>query len=249
MTRLLVSVRNGEEAAVALAGGASWIDVKEPLQGPLGAPSREQLRDVRQAVSDRATLSAALGELTCQTYLPLLAHFEGFSYVKVGLSGCAATRGWQRLWRDWAARLPGGVQPVAVAYADFAAAEAPDLEEVLEVARCHGGKWILLDTFDKRSGNLWDHLREAQLAEFLGQARASGISTALAGSLAGESLSRAAALGPDVVAVRGAACRGGRAGCVDADLVEQLVHQLSTPRGATENISPPHILDSTFKQS
>ena len=35
---LLVSVRNAAEATEALAGGASIIDVKEPLAGPLGAP-------------------------------------------------------------------------------------------------------------------------------------------------------------------------------------------------------------------
>ena len=36
MTRLLVSVRSVDEALVAAAGGADFIDLKEPSQGALG---------------------------------------------------------------------------------------------------------------------------------------------------------------------------------------------------------------------
>ena len=38
--KLLVSVVSAEEARLALAGGADIIDVKDPSEGALGAPSR-----------------------------------------------------------------------------------------------------------------------------------------------------------------------------------------------------------------
>ena len=37
--KLLVSVVSADEARRALAGGADIIDVKDPREGPLGAPS------------------------------------------------------------------------------------------------------------------------------------------------------------------------------------------------------------------
>ena len=63
MTGLLVSVRDAQEAEAALRGGASLIDVKEPLHGSLGAALPEVWREIRAAVPRDITCSAALGEL------------------------------------------------------------------------------------------------------------------------------------------------------------------------------------------
>jgi (5-formylfuran-3-yl)methyl phosphate synthase len=52
-------------------------------------------------------------------------------------------------------------------------------------------------------------------------ARAAGRLVALAGSLDGDAIARLAGLA-DVVGVRGAACRGGRSGEVDAGRVAEL---------------------------
>ena len=59
MTGLLVSVRNGEEAAQALAGGAAVVDVKEPARGALGRADFGRLAEVVEAVGGRVPLSAS----------------------------------------------------------------------------------------------------------------------------------------------------------------------------------------------
>jgi uncharacterized protein (UPF0264 family) len=51
--RLLVSVRDAAEAVEALAGGADWIDLKEPQRGPLGAVDAVTARDVVHVVAGR----------------------------------------------------------------------------------------------------------------------------------------------------------------------------------------------------
>ena len=72
--RLLVSVRNAEEALSAIRGGADIIDVKEPAHGSLGRASLENLTAVakclRGAMADAGCsgaepvpLSIALGEV------------------------------------------------------------------------------------------------------------------------------------------------------------------------------------------
>ena len=64
--KLLVSVRDVSEAAAALAGGADWIDLKEPFTGPLGAVDVETAEGVVECVAGRCQVSAALGELAAR---------------------------------------------------------------------------------------------------------------------------------------------------------------------------------------
>ena len=52
--RLLVSVRNAEEAIAACCGGADIIDVKEPLNGSLGRASAEVMESIAASLSDCA---------------------------------------------------------------------------------------------------------------------------------------------------------------------------------------------------
>ena len=63
MPRLLISVRNVDEAQLALAGGADLIDIKEPLRGSLGQADSSVIREIAFTIGPRAPLSAALGEL------------------------------------------------------------------------------------------------------------------------------------------------------------------------------------------
>jgi len=94
MTQLLVSVRNGVEAREALAGGAPWIDAKDPHRGSLGRPEIGQLVEIREVVADRATLSAACGELLDAIPQGWLDALAGYALAKAGLSRCAEVADW-----------------------------------------------------------------------------------------------------------------------------------------------------------
>ncbi len=72
--RLLVSVRNADEALMAVRGGADIVDVKEPSLGSLGRASLENLQAIARMLQDPAVrvsgsqnepipLSIALGEV------------------------------------------------------------------------------------------------------------------------------------------------------------------------------------------
>ena len=84
ISRLLVSVRNAEEALMAVRGGADIVDVKEPSKGSLGRPSLENLRAVADVLKQQqqhvdrvrfepVPLSIALGEV--QEWSEPSAHF------------------------------------------------------------------------------------------------------------------------------------------------------------------------------
>lgn len=229
MTRLLVSVRSAAEAALACSAGVDLVDVKEPAAGSLGAADGHVLAEIARTVAGRATLSAALGELRDCGRAPQAELPDEYSYAKLGLASCAKSPNWQRRWEQTLADRAPYAQRVAVCYADFAAAEAPPPEEVLQLLP-HAAA-LLIDTFDKRHGSLLKLWDRAMLADVVAAARSAGRLVVLAGSLRLEDLDQALELAPDYVAVRGAVCRGSRQGELDPLRLSQFLHRLRAADG------------------
>lgn len=222
MTRLLVSVRNADEACAALAGGADLIDIKEPSHGALGAADRQVWREVLAAVNGRAPVSAALGELAELDVTSIAAATTGLQLVKAGLAGCGTDDNWLVSLRTLQQALPRTTALVAVAYADAARCGAPAPQEVLQAARDLQLPILLIDTYDKRHGDVWAAMPPAELAKLVHSAQQADIRVALAGSLTSETVPHAIALSPSWIAVRGAACDAGRDGRVSTTRVQEL---------------------------
>lgn len=232
--RLLVSVRSGAEAEAALTGGADIIDVKDPAQGPLGCSSLAVIAEVAQMLRNHSSrsvpLSAALGEL--REYPPRPELPADCAWVKFGLSGLAKTD-WNRRWaavrQELRALLPQ-TQLIPVIYADWRTCSAPPPQEVMGVAREADIPGILFDTYHKRGNSLLDHLSIPDLSMFIAEIHAADRFVALAGSIDIPQLPDLIDLRPDILAVRSAACVGGRLGRVDAQRVAALVAAISELR-------------------
>jgi uncharacterized protein (UPF0264 family) len=233
VTQLLVSVRNVAEAEAALCGGADWIDLKEPTNGPLGAVDADVARTIVARVGGRAKVSAAAGELL--DWSPAgareLLQIDGISQFKLGLAQCR-DQTWRDAWLTAQCEIAAaGKELVAVIYADDAAAHSPapaDVAALAVDARC---RWLLIDTFDKRSGTLLECLAAAELSAMFQRVRRHGVTTAAAGRLTSAAIAQLPLEAVDVVAVRSAACGGDRAGTVCAGHVSalrQLLHAVGT---------------------
>jgi len=222
MTGLLVSVRNAEEARAALLGGADIIDVKEPRNGSLGAASAEVWEAVAAVVTDEVLLSLALGELSDFDPRQAAQVPASTDYAKIGLAGCAEMPDWPERWQQAWDCLPIHVERVAVCYVDQQQAVAPGWQEILQQALVAGCKCLLLDTFDKRAGNLFEHWNQRQLADTVAQAASEGLFVVAGGSIQAQHQPMLVASGVRFLAVRGAVCRGARTGPLEAGLVKQL---------------------------
>ncbi len=218
MSRLLVSVRSVAEAEAALTGGAEVIDVKEPARGPLGRAPAETIAAVIRSIAGRRPVSAALGEL-CEEAEPPPA---GLVFWKWGLAGCGDRTEWRRELVAAAERgrtTASAGRLVAVAYADWQRARSPEPAAVAAFAGEHGCGALLLDTWGKDGMTLLDWL---SLTEICGLCRGAGVPVALAGSLGLDQIRRLLPARPAWFAVRGAVCRGGRLGPIDATRVAEL---------------------------
>ncbi len=245
MTRLLLSVRSVSEAALCIHHGADMIDVKEPLRGALGMASCETIRAIAREVPPRIPVSAALGEWLDwlgEPKLPALG--ASLAYLKVGLAGAGRMETWREDFGRFCRQMCdegetySDANLVAVAYADWKAAEAPRPDEVLDFAAANGFPVILIDTWRKDGLSLLDWLSPEALQSLIERAHAGGLDVALAGSLRLREIDTVLALGPDILAVRGAVCRGGaRTASIDPAAVQQIAMAVQAARFPVEAIA------------
>lgn len=227
MPRLLVSVRSADEAKAAIAGGAHVLDVKEPSRGPLGAADPSIWQAIRASLPLGFPMSVALGELPDWeepgATPPTEADFLGIRFRKLGLAGAGEWPDWPDRWLTLRRAWGSGPAWIAVIYADWQAADAPNperiLEQVLSSPVAFAG--ILIDTWDKTrtspldAGPFWSNL--------IARAQDQGLLVTLAGGLDVADFRRLAPLEPDLFAVRGAACAlGQRQSSIDPERVARL---------------------------
>ena len=232
--QLLVSVRSAEEAAAALVGGASLIDVKEPRRGPPWLCRRGGGAGGAAQSCRAPAVSAALGELP-QRGAELPSFVTAVAFVKWGLAGRRGGN-WQAdfLWSaavsaalGYGLSFPGtgkskkkesggdrrtskSEQAVLVAYADAERAARRRLTRCLTSPAAALASTpqhvLLLDTFDKRPTQ--DHAaRRPTLLDWLSVTRV--VESASVLRTAGVRVALAGSLGPRKSR---SCCRPGRTG-------------------------------------
>jgi len=104
----------------------------------------------------------------------------------------------------------------------FLADTAPDLS-LLPALKRGGFAGAMIDTRDKASGRLLDHLDLSRLLGFVEDCHANGLNAGLAGSLEPPDVPRLLVLAPDLLGFRGALCDAGeRTGALDLARVQAI---------------------------
>ena len=227
MVRLLVSVRDVEEARCAAQAGADLIDLKEPAAGALGALPAERIAAivaVLRAEHPRARISATVGDLPAGECAEILARVQriaacGVDDVKVGV--------WPGSHVQTAALLEALAACRASIVPVLVADDGVDAALVEKILRRRAFPALMLDTADKQRGSLLQRVPLATLANFVAAVRLHGALAGLAGSLRIEDAQALRALGPDFAGFRGALTVGARAAALDARLVRQLRRRLA----------------------
>jgi uncharacterized protein (UPF0264 family) len=236
--RLLVSVRNVEEATAAIAGGCDWLDIKEPAHGPLGRPDSSVAVAIQDWLGDSPALpcSAAIGEMVELLHGRTADRADArkiasrLAVVKTGLAGCADRPEWEAELEGLVGELP--TELIAVTYADHEAAGAPQLAATIKAASRAGCLGVLVDTWDKRGSRLLDCLSIDELGHFRRQAHAAGLMFSVAGRLDLPAIQSLVRCGCDVIGVRSAACRSGdRNSAISTEAVAELAALLDAAAG------------------
>jgi uncharacterized protein (UPF0264 family) len=232
--RLLISVTDAAEAAAAADAGAEIIDVKDPGAGSLGQAPADWVRAIRRATPAHLPVSAALGDGPfagpAAVHAAMVLSESGARFVKVGLRDTTETAALDML-RGVRCELPPSTGLIAVGFADAHRVHCPEPLELPALAAAAGADGCLIDTAVKDGRGLLDWLADAALGAVVAKCRVLGLLCGLAGSLEATDLPRIAAIAPDIVGIRGAACVGDRVhGRVSRERVADLVRRLRGER-------------------
>ncbi|MGH7369679.1 MAG: (5-formylfuran-3-yl)methyl phosphate synthase [Candidatus Methylomirabilaceae bacterium] len=226
--KLLISVRDEDEAAAAVAGGADIVDVKNPDEGSLGAQQPHVIAAIARMIPVGIDVSASIGDVPNLPGTVALAGLGaalcGIRFVKVGLLGTRTPAEAARLLEVLSGALTLanrriGLVACAYADADHVGSLDPILLPQMAAPFVEG---CMIDTAIKDGRSLFHYLPDAAVARFIERCRDRGLFAALAGSLRPEDFSRVRTHGADIVGIRSAACLGGRGGTLSPERVRAL---------------------------
>lgn len=238
MTLMLASVRGPEEAAVALAAGADIIDLKDPARGALGAVDVGTVRETVAIVAGARPVSAVTGDTRMDPAVVRAAveamTEAGVDYVKQGIFPGGDPAGCIRALSPIAARA----RLVAVLFAD----RGPDFS-LLPVLAAAGFAGAMLDTAEKSSGRLLDHMEMTELHRFVQQCETHRLKSGLAGSLEAPDVPRLLLLQPGLLGFRSALCAGaGRTGPIDPEAAREIRALIPPEEGTGSGAGVDHRL-------
>lgn len=214
--KLLVSVVDNHDALEAVEGGADIVDVKNPVEGSLGANFPWVIKEVRRSISRNVEVSATIGDLPNLPGTAALAALgaaeSGADYVKAGLLGPRTCREAMLLMTAVCKALKDfnlRTRVIAAGYADYEDVGSVSPTDLPEVASTSGADGILVDIASKRDRKLFDYIEEKELGFLVRRSHDLGLSVGLAGLLGIEDVARICRLGADIFGVRKSACEGG----------------------------------------
>lgn len=218
--RLLVSVQDPAEALLAAAGGAGFIDAKDPGRGALGGLPCETVRAIvgaLRAAGHAHETSATIGDVPMHALPEILARVHavaatGADIVKVGIEREPAAFA----VLDALAATGHRIVPV------FIADRGLD-DDLVGHALALPFAGVMADTQDKLAGSLFDALPLPAIERFVARAKARGTMVGLAGALRLEHLPQLHALAPDFAGFRSAVCEGPRSAALSAARLAALV--------------------------
>jgi (5-formylfuran-3-yl)methyl phosphate synthase len=239
VTFMLASVVDAQEAEIAVRHGADIVDVKD-VRTAFGSVGPALVRKIAEAVAGQRPVSAVIGEPAMKPEELLSRAVEiadaGAIYIKVGLHPQSTRRDCIAALSSLASRS----RLVGVMFADHGVDES--LIELMAQNRFSG---VMIDTFKKNDGRLFDRLDIAAIGRFVDTVRSRGLMAGLAGSLEAPDIPRLLLTAPDVLGFRRALCtnedRTSRIDPTAVDIVRGLIP--IEPRGIDAGIASPARVD------
>ena len=247
---LMVSVQNRTEAAQALRGGADIVDVKNLQEALVGSAEPIVVKQVLEVVPEEHHASVTLGVVPNQAGTVAMAVYTAgilnATSVKVGFRNSEYDQAVQVLLASRKALEGFETKLVGSLFADNPLYEGLDPHLMVQLAkdgRCDG---FLIDTLTKDGRNLFDFMSEAELRDLVFEGKELGMSTALSGHLRTEDIDELARINPDIVGVRGAACRkGDRGKAVHWEAVAEFKRQIELRQTGEVQVFDSHPLDAS----
>jgi uncharacterized protein (UPF0264 family) len=198
--KMLASVSNLDEAALALSAGVDFIDLKDPNQGALGALAIGEIVNIVRLVDGRSPVSATIGDLTVIEDIAKAIDSTAKTGVDIIKIGFFEIMDYQVLIQT-VRPLTKEKKIIAVLLADGIC----DFS-ILPLLQSAGFYGVMLDTANKNGQHLLNHLDIQTLNAFILQAKQLKLEVGLAGALRKSQVEALTKLQPNYLGFRSALC-------------------------------------------
>jgi uncharacterized protein (UPF0264 family) len=223
--RVLVSVRNVDEAVIAAEAGVDFIDLKDPSAGALGGLPTSVIAEIVTALRSHGhtmPISATIGDRSPDSLIGILDQVAavgacGVDHVKVGIERHPAAGTLIEALADscWP------VVPVFIVDRGF---DAAVLQQACAARPMFAA--VMVDTAVKSAGSVMDRIDAPALRAFIERVQASGAWTGVAGALRLSDVDTLKELAPDFAGFRSAVCDGDRATALSLARLQALLRRV-----------------------
>jgi (5-formylfuran-3-yl)methyl phosphate synthase len=202
MVKLLISVKDVNEAKLAYEAGADFIDLKNPEKGALGHLCNTTTAEIVNILPSNVTISATVGD-TFENVKQLVTLLEdkaklGVKILKLPVFDCLIN---EKLKCHFSAiKQQYQVEFIAV----FNACEAIDLTKIKSL-KSMGFYGAMLDTFDKSQTLIQTQTNHA-ITQFIQQCHQHNLVSGLAGALKSEMVDNLVTFNPNYLGFRSGVC-------------------------------------------
>tara|TARA_X000000368_G_scaffold166697_1_gene131515 strand:+ start:701 stop:1393 length:693 start_codon:yes stop_codon:yes gene_type:complete len=223
MSKVLGSIKDLSEAKLLLKTDIDIIDLKDPSNGALGRLSNDDINNIVEYVANKKLTSSTIGDLPNNIEI-IKKNVDEISstnvnFIKIGV--------YKKEYIKTLCDIKSCKKLIAVFFADIFLPSSKDINK-LKNSSFSG---VMIDTSNKKSGNLLDHVSYSDINDFLKIAKNFNLLTGVAGSINETHVNELIKLNPDYMGFRGALCE---------------ISSLRNSNISTKNVN--HILDIIKKQ-
>ncbi len=198
MSKILASIKNLSEAKILINTDIDIIDLKDPSKGALGRLDKDDIEIIVNFVNKKKITSSTVGDLPNDEKL-ISKNVKEISetnvdFIKIGV--------YENDYIKTLSNIKSCKKLIAVFFADKF---LPTIEEI-RILKKSGFRGIMIDTSNKNSGNLFNHVTYSDVNNFLSIAKNMDLLTGIAGSINMSHINEIIQLNPNYMGFRGALC-------------------------------------------
>ena len=218
MSKILASIKNLSEAKILIDTDIDIIDLKDPSKGALGRLDKYDIDTIVSYINNKKLTSSTIGDLPNDEIL-ISKNVDEVSntnvdFIKIGV--------YEKGYINTLSKIRSCKMLIAVFFAD----KFLPTKKNIETLKNSGFKGVMIDTSDKKSGNLFNYKSYLEINNFLTVARSMNLLTGIAGSINESHINDIIKLNPNYMGFRGALCenRTMRNSKISADSVNSIVN-------------------------
>ena len=229
MSKILASIKNISEAKILIDTEIDIIDLKDPSNGALGKLENNDIKDIISFIDKKKLTSSTIGDLPNNKDLisEIVRELSNtdVDFIKIGV--------YENNYINTLSKIKSCKKLIAVFFADKF---LPTNEEIL-ILKKSGFSGVMIDTSNKNSGNLFNHVSDIDVHNFILNAKNLNLLTGIAGSINSSHINQIVKLNPNYMGFRGALCEDKkmRSSKISATNVNNIVHLVKISKNVIIN--------------